>query len=54
MHVIETFLADPIKGVVLETYGAGNAPSKRANLMNAFSEATKRGVVIVSITQCKF
>ncbi len=40
-----------IKGVVLETFGAGNAP-QRADLMAALREACDRGVVIVAITQC--
>lgn len=49
---IRTFLAPPIQGVVLETYGAGNAPSTRADLIAALKEACDRGVVIVNCTQC--
>ncbi len=41
----------PIKGVVLETFGAGNAP-QRADVMEALKEACDRGVVVVAITQC--
>ena len=41
----------PIRGVVLETFGAGNAP-QRADLMDALKDACDRGVVIVAITQC--
>ena len=41
----------PIKGVVLETFGAGNAP-QRADVMEALKEACERGVVVVAITQC--
>jgi hypothetical protein len=48
---IQAFLAPPIQGVVLETFGAGNAP-QRKDLMSALREACKRGVVIVAITQC--
>ncbi|KZS88370.1 asparaginase-domain-containing protein [Sistotremastrum niveocremeum HHB9708] len=48
---IRAFLAPPIKGVVLETFGAGNAP-QRADLMAALSEACARDVVIVAISQC--
>ncbi|GAA5921546.1 hypothetical protein JCM3775_003098 [Rhodotorula graminis] len=40
-----------VRGVVLESYGAGNAP-KRPELLAAFREATERGVVIVNVTQC--
>ncbi|KAF9215565.1 hypothetical protein BGZ59_001015 [Podila verticillata] len=50
---IRTFLAPPMQGVVLETYGAGNAPSTRADLIAALKEACDRGVVIVNCTQCK-
>ncbi|KAF9551149.1 hypothetical protein EC957_010035 [Mortierella hygrophila] len=50
---IRTLLAPPIQGVVLETYGAGNAPSTRADLIAALKEACDRGVVIVNCTQCK-
>ncbi|KAF8937983.1 asparaginase-domain-containing protein [Dissophora ornata] len=50
---IRAFLAPPIQGVVLETYGAGNAPSTRADLIAALREACDRGVVIVNCTQCK-
>jgi lysophospholipase len=41
----------PIRGVVLDTFGAGNAP-QRADLMNVLKEACDRGVVVVAITQC--
>ncbi|KAI0028517.1 asparaginase-domain-containing protein [Vararia minispora EC-137] len=48
---VKSFLQPPIKGVVLETFGAGNAP-QRTDLMNALREACDRGVVIVAISQC--
>jgi lysophospholipase len=47
----QAFLAPPVQGVVLETFGAGNAP-QRKDLMSALREACERGVVIVAITQC--
>ncbi|KAJ3080213.1 hypothetical protein HK102_003214 [Quaeritorhiza haematococci] len=50
---VRAFLAPPIAGVVLETYGAGNAPNNRPDLLQALKEATERGVVIVNCTQCK-
>ena len=40
-----------LKGVVLETYGSGNAPSAQW-LYKALKEATERGVIIVNKTQC--
>ncbi|KAL0946750.1 hypothetical protein HGRIS_012927 [Hohenbuehelia grisea] len=48
---VRAFLTPPIRGVVLETFGAGNAP-QRADLMQALQEACDRGVIIVAITQC--
>ncbi|KNE61692.1 L-asparaginase, type I [Allomyces macrogynus ATCC 38327] len=50
---IRAFLQAPIRGVVLETYGAGNAPDARKDLLGALKEASDRGVVIVNTTQCK-
>ena len=41
----------PTRGVVLETFGAGNAP-QRADIMEALQEACDNNVVIVAITQC--
>ncbi|CAH7686459.1 L-asparaginase [Phakopsora pachyrhizi] len=48
---VRAFLASPIKGIALETFGAGNAPRK-PEFLKAFSEASARGVIIVNVTQC--
>ncbi|GAA6034872.1 hypothetical protein JCM8097_009342 [Rhodosporidiobolus ruineniae] len=40
-----------LRGVVIESYGAGNAP-RRAELLKAFKEASDQGIVIVNVTQC--
>ena len=45
------FLSPPTQGLILETFGAGNAP-QRTDFMNALKEACDRGVVIVAISQC--
>ncbi|KAJ3164569.1 hypothetical protein HDU88_005216 [Geranomyces variabilis] len=50
---VRGFLSPPIKGVVLETYGSGNAPNNRPDILLALKEASDRGVVIVNCTQCK-
>ena len=47
------FLQPPLQGLVLETYGSGNAPDNRPALHAALGEATDRGVVIVNRTQCQ-
>lgn len=45
------FLAPPTRGIVLETFGAGNA-SQRPDILAAFKDACDRGVVIIAISQC--
>lgn len=48
------FLSVPeITGVVLETFGSGNAPNNRPGLLNILKKASDRGIVIVNISQCK-
>src|SRR5690554_7143831 len=43
--------AEGIKAVVLETYGSGNAPTHKW-FLDALEGATKRGLIIVNVTQC--
>ena len=50
--VLENFLRPPLRGLVLETYGTGNAPNRRKDFLAALSRATARGTVIVNCTQC--
>ncbi|XP_055014638.1 60 kDa lysophospholipase-like isoform X2 [Boleophthalmus pectinirostris] len=49
---VRAFLQPPIEGVILETYGSGNAPDKNQGLLDALKEATDSGVIIVNCTQC--
>lgn len=51
-HLVRAFLQPPIEGVVLQSYGAGNVPTNREDIIKELSAATKRGVIIVNITQC--
>jgi L-asparaginase len=51
-EVVGNVLAPPIKGLVLETYGMGNAPNNDAGLLEVLEKANRRGVVIVNCTQC--
>lgn len=45
---------DGLRGLVLETFGAGNAPSGQDNAMiNVLAAAIRRGIVIVNVTQCE-
>jgi L-asparaginase len=51
-HILEAVFAIPtLKGVVLETYGSGNAPSETW-FIAILEKAIKRGVHIVNVTQC--
>lgn len=44
-----------LRGLVLETFGAGNAPGGQDNAMTkVLADAINRGIVIVNVTQCKF
>ena len=51
-EILDNVLQKPVQGLVLETYGAGNAPSNDAALLEVLRAATARGVVIVNCTQC--
>lgn len=42
----------PVDAVVLETYGAGNFPARRKELLTVVREAVDRGVVVVNCSQC--
>ena len=41
-----------MEDVVIQSYGVGNAPDARDDLISLFKEASKRGVLILNITQC--
>ncbi|XP_026211165.1 60 kDa lysophospholipase isoform X2 [Anabas testudineus] len=49
---VRAFLQPPMEGVVLETYGSGNAPDNRPDLLKELKKATDSGVIIMNCTQC--
>ncbi len=53
-RMLEQLLAPPMQGLVLETYGVGNAPSRDPAVLAAISAATAapREVVVVNCSQC--
>lgn len=51
-EAVRAFLEPPIEGVVLETYGAGNGPDSRQDLLEEIKTAVRRGVIVVNCTQC--
>lgn len=40
-----------LKGLILETYGSGNAPNKEW-FVNSIGRAVKNGIIVVNVTQC--
>lgn len=49
---IKAFLQAPMQGVVLQTFGSGNIPSSRQDLIDELRSAQDRGLIIVNCTQC--
>jgi L-asparaginase len=51
-EMLKAMIAIPnLKGIVLETYGAGNASSANS-FLEIIEEGVKQGIVIVNVTQC--
>jgi L-asparaginase len=51
-NLLKSVLSTPnLKALILETYGAGNAPTDKW-LINLLEIATKKGLHIVNVTQC--
>ncbi|XP_045304374.1 60 kDa lysophospholipase isoform X6 [Leopardus geoffroyi] len=49
--LVRAFLQPPLRGVVMETFGCGNGPTK-PDLLQEFRAATERGLLIVNCTHC--
>ena len=49
---VRHFLKLPIRGVVLQCYGAGNIPSNREDILEAIRDGANSGVIILVVTQC--
>ncbi|CAJ0592043.1 unnamed protein product [Cylicocyclus nassatus] len=49
---VRAFLAPPTKGVILQTFGAGNMPTRRKDIIEALKEAIARGCLVVNCSQC--
>ena len=53
LNMVRSVLSIPdLRGVVMETFGAGNAPSDK-EFLKLIKEASDRGVVILNVSQCK-
>ncbi len=49
--VVRNFLRQPVKALILRSYGVGNAPQSPA-LLDELRQASARGIVVVNLTQC--
>ncbi|XP_051008088.1 60 kDa lysophospholipase [Acomys russatus] len=49
--LVRTFLQPPLKGVVMETFGSGNGPTK-PDLLQELRTAADQGLIIVNCTHC--
>nr|XP_051690904.1 60 kDa lysophospholipase isoform X2 [Oryctolagus cuniculus] len=49
--LVRAFLQPPLKGVIMETFGSGNGPSK-PDLLQELRAAAERGLIIVNCTHC--
>ncbi|MDR2413933.1 MAG: asparaginase [Odoribacteraceae bacterium] len=51
-NVVEAIISVPgLRGIVLETYGTGNAPT-REDFLEKIHDALARGIIIYNVTQC--
>jgi L-asparaginase len=53
IRVLEHLFQQPIQGLVLETYGAGNAQNNDPKLLSLLTKACDSGLVIINCTQCQ-
>lgn len=51
-RTLAALLQLPLRALILETYGTGNAPNNQPELFSLLNEATKRGILIMNSTQC--
>lgn len=51
-EVLEFILNQPLEGLIIETYGSGNAQNNQPLFLKVLTEANAKGVVMVNCTQC--
>lgn len=49
--IAHTLNTTDAKAIVLQTYGSGTIPMNNKNFVKALKNATKRGIIVVSVTQ---
>ncbi|KAF2070122.1 hypothetical protein CYY_008562 [Polysphondylium violaceum] len=48
----ENILSGKIEGLILQSYGSGNAPAKKSKFLQSIQKAVQRGVIVVVTSQC--
>ncbi|MGJ7063807.1 asparaginase [Morganella morganii] len=51
VDVVNNILQQPVKALIIRSYGVGNAP-QHPKLLTALREATERGIIVINLTQC--
>lgn len=49
--VVSNFLRQPVKALILRSYGVGNAP-QQGGFIHELREACARGIIVINLTQC--
>ncbi|WP_406667442.1 asparaginase [Gallaecimonas sp. GXIMD1310] len=49
--IIRNIIQQPVKALILQSYGVGNAPSSPA-LLNVLADACRQGIIVVNLSQC--
>lgn len=52
IECVRAALQPPVQGVVLQTFGSGNMPSRRKDIIEEIDKAVKRGCIVVNVSQC--
>ncbi|NIH41324.1 MAG: asparaginase [Buchnera aphidicola (Periphyllus aceris)] len=50
-NIMKNIFLKPVKGVILCSYGTGNAPQNK-EFLNEINKAQKKNIIIVNLTQC--
>ena len=49
---LDRILTPPLDGVVMQSFGVGNAPTAYDGFIDALAKASERGTIIVNVSQC--
>lgn len=49
---LKSIISSPFKGLILHTYGSGNAPDTDRSFLDAIEKAIREGMILVNCTQC--